>query len=98
MIALNRLGAFLALFLAFAGILTANAQTQPSGHFYVANVTPPDDFLALRSLPSSKEGFRIAIMPKGTLVDVIEQRGDGWWKVKVYPSGEQGWALSGIGQ
>jgi hypothetical protein len=94
----SSLRAFLSFALVLVDIITANAQTQPSGHFYIANVTPPDDFLALRSLPSSKEGFRIMIMPKGTLVDVIEQRGDGWWKVRVYPSGEQGWALSGIGQ
>jgi hypothetical protein len=98
LIALNRIGGFLSLVFFLAGVATAPAQSQSNGHFYIANLTPPDDFLALRSLPSSKEGYRITVMPKGTLVDVIEQRGDGWWKVRVVPSGQQGWALSGVGQ
>jgi hypothetical protein len=98
LIVLNRFGPFLSLAFFFSGVTAAPAQSQPNGHFYIANVTPPDDFLALRSLPSSKEGYRITIMRKGTLVDVIEQRGDGWWKIKIFPSGEQGWALSGVGE
>jgi hypothetical protein len=71
---------------------------QSQQHYYVANVAPPDDYLALRSLPSSSQGLRIAIMTNGTLVDVLEQRSDGWWRVRIYSSGVEGWALSGAAQ
>jgi hypothetical protein len=77
---------------------TAWAQQQAGGHFFVANTLPPDNYLALRTAPSSALGARIGIMSNGTLVNVLEQRSDGWWRVRVYPSGPEGWALSGDGQ
>ena len=73
------------------------AFAQQNGHFYVANLLPPDDYLALRSEPSSQAGYRIAIVPNGESVDVLERRGDGWWRVSVVASGVTGWALSGGG-
>jgi hypothetical protein len=37
-------------------------------------------------------------MPNGTLLEVLERRPDGWWRVRVVPSGQEGWTLSGQGQ
>jgi hypothetical protein len=62
--------------------------------YYVANTRPPDAFLALRTNPTSGSGQRIATMPNGTPLKVLERRGDGWWYVRVLPSGPEGWALS----
>ena len=64
------------------------------GNFYVANTMPPDAFLALRNFPSGY-GPRIMALGNGTRLDVLLRRTDGWWFVKVYPTGEEGWALSG---
>jgi len=30
-------------------------------------------------------------------LDVLFRRADGWWYVKVWPTGEEGWAFSGTG-
>jgi hypothetical protein len=68
---------------------------QPAQHFYVANVTPPDDYLPLRPSPSLL-GYRIAIMPSRPLVDFLERQGNGWWRL--YHSEVEGWAPSGVGQ
>lgn len=57
---------------------------------YVWDTRPPDDFLALRSEPSSRTGSRIAKMPNGTLLEVIEKRTDGWWYVRTI-DGLEGW-------
>ena len=90
--------ALAALVLLLVGVVSIDlAAAQDNGHFYVANVRPPDDYLALRSVPSSQAGNRIAILPNGELVDVLERRGDGWWRVHVVGSGAEGWALSGGG-
>jgi hypothetical protein len=89
---------FAAVVLLFVGIAAAGpAVAQQNGHSYIANVLPPDDYVALRSAPSSQLGRRIAILPNGELVDVLERRGDGWWRVRVVASGAEGWALSGGG-
>ena len=36
-------------------------------------------------------------MPNGTLLQTLQRRDDGWWYVRVVPSGEEGWTLSGQG-
>lgn len=64
---------------------------------YVANTRPPDAFLALRSQPTAARGVRLAAMPNGTALRVLERRGDGWWRVRIETSGLEGWALAGEG-
>ena len=59
-------------------------------YYYVGPVNPPDDWLALRTLPTSKAGERIMKMPAGTLFRVGEKRGD-WWFVTLQ-DGTTGWA------
>jgi hypothetical protein len=66
-----------------------------SRYYYVANTRPPDAFLSLRTHPTSRKGLRIRKMPNGTLLEVLQRKSDGWWQVRVIPSGEEGWALSG---
>jgi hypothetical protein len=64
--------------------------------YYVANTTPPDAFLSLRVHPTSL-GQRIITMPNGTALRVLQRKDDGWWRVKVVSSGQEGWALSRLG-
>jgi hypothetical protein len=61
-------------------------------YHYVGPVRPPDDWLALRSLPTSRDGERIMKMPEGTLFRVGEKRGE-WWFVTLR-DGTKGWAHS----
>jgi len=75
---------------------TAKPGENSSLHF-VTGTQPPDPYLALRSQPSSREGSRIKVMPNGTRLQVLQRRNDGWWYVRVVPSGEEGWTLSGQG-
>src|ERR1035437_9289902 len=71
-------------------------QSRPEIKYHVvANTTPPDAFLALRTDPSSKIGRRIETMPNGTALEVLKTNSDGWWYVRVVASGNEGWALSG---
>jgi len=79
-----------------ASSLAARAQAADS-RYYVANTRPPDAFLAMRSVPSSSYGERIEAMPNGTLLDVVERRADGWWRVRDVATGREGWALAGSG-
>jgi hypothetical protein len=74
-----------------------SARRLDGSYHYVANTRPPDAFLALRTHPSSRLGSRIMAMRNGTLLQVLDRRPDGWWQVRVVPSGEEGWALSGQG-
>jgi len=76
-----------------------SAQNSPPNNFYyyVANTQPPDAFLALRTEPSATFGQRVMAMANGTLLQVLRRRDDGWWYVKVMPTGDEGWALSGQG-
>jgi YARHG domain len=67
-----------------------------TAYSYVANTAPPDAFLALKSYPSPNSP-RIMAMANGTKLDVLIRRADGWWYVKVWPTGEEGWAFSGRG-
>jgi Bacterial SH3 domain len=66
-------------------------------YYYVYNTSPPDAFLALRSEPTTKFGQRIAIMPNGTKLEVLDKRSDGWWLVKIVESNQVGWTLSSNG-
>jgi hypothetical protein len=69
-----------------------------NSYHYVANTPPPDAFLALRTHPNLQTGLRITTLPAGTLLDVLERRSDRWWYVRLVPSGQQGWVLSGEGK
>jgi hypothetical protein len=57
---------------------------------FVGPVNPPDDWLALRTLPTLKAGERIMKMPRETLFKVIEKRGE-WWFLELQ-NGQTGWA------
>jgi YARHG domain-containing protein/SH3 domain-containing protein len=72
------------------------SHAQSAAYSYVANTKPPDAFLALKAYPSSNSP-RIMAMANGTKLDVLLRRADGWWYVKVWPTGEEGWASSGQG-
>jgi hypothetical protein len=84
-----------------AGVLPIAAAAQQRGPdpalHYVANTRPPDAFLALRSQPTATSGVRLATMPNGTALRVLERRGDGWWRVRIETSGQEGWALAALG-
>lgn len=80
-----------------AGAVPASAQSANTALHYVANTRPPDAFLALRSQPASASGTRIMAMPNGTALRVLERRADGWWRVRVEPTGQEGWALASQG-
>jgi hypothetical protein len=81
--------------LLFSAIPIALAQQRPdTALHYVANTRPPDAYLALRTQPTSTQGSRIMTMPNGTALRVLERRPDGWWRVRVEPSGQEGWALA----
>ncbi len=62
---------------------------------YVANTEPPDAYVSLRTDPASSRGKRIMTMPNGTLLEVLKRQPDGWWYVRVVPTGQTGWAMSG---
>jgi hypothetical protein len=85
--------AALVALLALAASETVFAQGEAPS-YYVANTSPPDAFLALKTYPSPN-GPRIMAMANGTRLDVLLRRTDGWWYVRVWPGGEQGWAFSG---
>jgi S1-C subfamily serine protease len=69
-----------------------------SALYYVDNTKPPDAFLALRTYPSATTGVQIMQMPNGTRLQVLQRRDDGWWSVKVVPTGQTGWAKSRAGK
>ena len=75
------------------------AQTYPpnTSFYYVTNTRPPDAYLSLRTEPTISRGMNIVTMPSGTLLELIERRPDRWWRVRVFPTGQEGWALSGQG-
>jgi hypothetical protein len=93
---LNRSSGISAIALTMLLGLTSASLGQSNAYSYVANMMPPDAFLALKTYPSSN-GPRIMAMANGTKLDVLLRRVDGWWYVKVWPTGEQGWAFSGQG-
>jgi len=73
----------------------ANSVDEPAGTFVVANALPPDDYLSLRTEPSTKIGSRITKMANGTELKVLDRRSDGWWRVEIVATGQSGWASSG---
>jgi Bacterial SH3 domain len=95
----NRLSHATLASIIFAFVTSASAQGDLSAnsYHYVADTLPPDDFLALRTQPSTQSGLRVMTLSKGALLEVLERKTDGWWYVRVVPSGEEGWALSGQG-
>src|SRR5689334_14311296 len=93
----NALRCLLVLGLALAASLQSiNPSLAQAAYSYVANTTPPDAFLALKAYPSA-DSRRIMAMANGTKLEVLLRRADGWWYVKVAPTGEEGWAFSGQG-
>jgi hypothetical protein len=81
--------------IAFGRPTTAQEPRPEIKYYVVANTTPPDAFLALRTDPSPKTGSRIEVMPNGTALEVLKTNPSGWWYVRVVASGKEGWALSG---
>ena len=75
----------------------AQSNSPDNFYFYVANTMPPDAFLSLRTAPTAAHGLNVMQMPNGTLLQVLQRRDDGWWYVRVVPSNQEGWALSGQG-
>jgi len=69
-----------------------------NSYHHVANTPPPDAFLGLRTHPNLQTGLRITTLPAGALLDVLERRPDRWWYVRLVPSGQEGWVLSGEGK
>lgn len=66
------------------------AQVQQESFSYPVGLDPyGDNFLALRSLPSSTEGVRIARLGPDTLFTEIGRQG-GWVNIQL-PSGQTGW-------
>ena len=63
----------------------------------MSNTRPPDAYLSLRTEPTISRGMNIMTMPNGTMLELIERRPDRWWRVRVFPTGQEGWALSGEG-
>jgi Bacterial SH3 domain len=92
------ISAFVAMVIACLTPAWGQQSSAGNSYYYVANTRLPDAFLALRTRPSSQSGLRIMAMPNGTLLEVLERRADRWWYVRVVPSGEEGWALSGEGR
>ena len=84
---------------AAAPISVCFGQTYPPNRsfYYVANTRPPDAYLSLRTEPAISRGMNIMTMPNGTMLELIERRPDRWWRVRVFPTGQEGWALSGQG-
>jgi len=81
---------------ALSGSAVLSRAGSDAAYSYVANTQPPDAFLALKAYPTSNSP-RIMAMANGTKLDVLLRRADGWWYVKVWPTGEEGWAFSGSG-
>jgi len=84
---------------AFAGPavpVAPQAAQDDSPVYFVANTTPPDAFLALRTDPSSTVGVRIATLPNGSTFQILERRPDSWWRIRT-TAGQEGWLLSGNG-
>ncbi len=68
-----------------------------SGEWYFVDDTrPPDPYLALLKNPGD-DGPHVMDMPNGTLLEVLEKRQDGWWRVRVMSNDREGWALNRSG-
>lgn len=70
--------------------ISALAQVQPESFSFPVGLDPQgDNFLALRSRPSNRQGVRLAKLGPGTLFREIGRSGD-WAQVRL-PTGETGW-------
>ncbi len=69
--------------------LEAEARANRFTVCFVDDVRPPDDWLALRTEPTSRRGRRLAKLPKGTRLELLGDREGAWIKVRV--SGQEGW-------
>jgi hypothetical protein len=76
---------------------SARAQDEPFDPPLYHIVNAERDDLALRTEPSFQRGLGIALVPNGTLLEVVERRKDRWWYVRLLPFGQEGWVLSGRG-
>ena len=63
--------------------------------YYIANLFPPDNFLAVRTAPTTDYGQRVDILHNGDVVDVITANPNGWWLIYNPATGSEGWAFSG---
>ena len=79
------------------GIVVAAAKSTSgqSETYVVANTQPPDDYLSLRSDPSVSVGKRIAKMPNGTELRLLQGNLEGWARVEIVATGQKGWAFAG---
>ena len=68
--------------------------TAPLEVSYVWDTRPPDDWLALRAQPNARTGRTLEKMRNGTLLEVLERRDDGWWRVRDVKTDATGWVLS----
>lgn len=75
---------------------TGGQSVQRSEDHFVSNTRAPDDYLALRTDPSSRIGARIEKMPNGTRLTVLQRQPDGWWYVQNRVTGNKGWAFRGL--
>ncbi len=57
---------------------------------YVDDVRPPDDWLAMRSEPSTKRGRQILRLPSGTAMSMLSRGQDDWFLVRL-SDGTEGW-------
>jgi uncharacterized caspase-like protein len=56
---------------------------------FVDDVRPPDDWLALRTHPTSRSGRQLAKLPKGTRLELLGERNGAWIKVRAWS--QEGW-------
>lgn len=67
------------------------SQWQPAPSYcYVYDVRPPDDWLALRTQPSSRSGSRLRKLPSGTRLEMLGERSGDWHRVRI-DDGTVGW-------
>ncbi len=57
---------------------------------HVADVRPPDAWLAIRTEPSSKRGTRLAKLPSGVALEMLGQKEGNWYLVRLQ-DGTVGW-------
>ncbi|MBJ3777709.1 SH3 domain-containing protein [Acuticoccus mangrovi] len=57
---------------------------------YVADVRPPDAWLALRTEPSTRRGQQLRRLPSGTPIEMLGERSGTWHRVRI-SDGTVGW-------
>ena len=76
-------------------VAAAKSTSEQSETYVVANTQPPDDYLSLRSDPSVSVGKRIAKMPNGTELRLLQGNLEGWARIEIVATGQKGWAFAG---